>query len=147
MLHKGYDRKGSVEKKSLVVNLKGLGTKMNWLAVNCRYYSNSDFDCSSQNFLLFYWIPWMHNFKKNCHKGIAHTSSHMKDLDYVTLETKLTVAQYTTVGCWIPNKNKISPTSKTGFEEITIRVLVSGGGIVIFLEISLIQSYLGAWSP
>jgi hypothetical protein len=29
MLHKGYDRKGSVEKKSLVVNLKGLGTKMN----------------------------------------------------------------------------------------------------------------------
>jgi hypothetical protein len=29
MLHKGYDRKGSVAKKSLVVSLKGLGVKMN----------------------------------------------------------------------------------------------------------------------
>jgi hypothetical protein len=30
MLHKGYDRKGSVAKKKIVVvNLKGLGTKTN----------------------------------------------------------------------------------------------------------------------
>jgi hypothetical protein len=29
MLHTDYDRKGSVEKKSLVVNLKGLGAKTN----------------------------------------------------------------------------------------------------------------------
>jgi hypothetical protein len=28
MLHKGYDRKGSVEKKSLDVSLKGLDAKM-----------------------------------------------------------------------------------------------------------------------
>jgi hypothetical protein len=35
MLHKDYDRKGSVEKiKSLVVNLKGLGAKTNLLVVN-----------------------------------------------------------------------------------------------------------------
>jgi hypothetical protein len=36
MLHKDYDFKGSVEheKKTLVVNLKGLGAKMNQLAVN-----------------------------------------------------------------------------------------------------------------
>jgi hypothetical protein len=37
VLHKNYDRKGSVAKKkkiSLVVNLKGLGAKTNWLAVN-----------------------------------------------------------------------------------------------------------------
>jgi hypothetical protein len=34
MLHKDYDSKGSVAKKSMVVNLKGLNTKMNWLAVN-----------------------------------------------------------------------------------------------------------------
>jgi hypothetical protein len=34
MLHKDYDWKGSVEKKSLVVSLKGLGAKKNWLAVN-----------------------------------------------------------------------------------------------------------------
>jgi hypothetical protein len=27
MLHKGYDRKGSIAKKSLVVCLKGLGAK------------------------------------------------------------------------------------------------------------------------
>jgi hypothetical protein len=33
MLHKGYELKGSV-KKSLVVNLKGLGAKTNSLAVN-----------------------------------------------------------------------------------------------------------------
>jgi hypothetical protein len=33
-LHKDYDHKGSAEEKSLVVSLKGLGTKMNWLAVN-----------------------------------------------------------------------------------------------------------------
>jgi hypothetical protein len=32
--HKNYDRKGSVEKKNLVVNLKGLGAKTNRLAVN-----------------------------------------------------------------------------------------------------------------
>jgi hypothetical protein len=29
ILHKDYDRKGSVEKESLVVNLKGLGAKTN----------------------------------------------------------------------------------------------------------------------
>jgi hypothetical protein len=28
-LHKDYDRKGSVEKQSVVVNLKGLGIKTN----------------------------------------------------------------------------------------------------------------------
>jgi hypothetical protein len=34
MLHKGYDRKGSVEKKSLVLILIGLGAKTKCLAVN-----------------------------------------------------------------------------------------------------------------
>jgi hypothetical protein len=36
MLHKGYDRKGSLakKKKTLVVILKVLGAKTNWLAVN-----------------------------------------------------------------------------------------------------------------
>jgi hypothetical protein len=35
MLHKDYDRKGSVEKeKSLVVSFKGLGANTNILAVN-----------------------------------------------------------------------------------------------------------------
>jgi hypothetical protein len=34
MLHKDYDRKGSVEKLSLTVSLKGLDAKANWLAVN-----------------------------------------------------------------------------------------------------------------
>jgi hypothetical protein len=29
MLHNDYDRKGTVEKKILVVNLKGLGAKKN----------------------------------------------------------------------------------------------------------------------
>jgi hypothetical protein len=29
MLHKDYDRKGSVEKKTVVVNLKELGAKVN----------------------------------------------------------------------------------------------------------------------
>jgi hypothetical protein len=29
MLHKDYDRKGSVEEKTLVVDLKGLGAKKN----------------------------------------------------------------------------------------------------------------------
>jgi hypothetical protein len=33
--HKDYDRKGSVaKKKKIVVILKGLGAKKNWLAVN-----------------------------------------------------------------------------------------------------------------
>jgi hypothetical protein len=41
MLHKDYDRKSSVEKKSVVVVLKGLDAKMNWLAVNRQ--SQSDF--------------------------------------------------------------------------------------------------------
>jgi hypothetical protein len=34
MLHKDYDRKGSVENKLLVVSLKGLDAKTNSLAVN-----------------------------------------------------------------------------------------------------------------
>jgi hypothetical protein len=35
MLHKNYDRNGSVAKtQSLVVILKGLGTKTNYLAIN-----------------------------------------------------------------------------------------------------------------
>jgi hypothetical protein len=49
LLHKGYDLKGSVEKKEkkpLVVNLKRLGAKANWLAVNRQSYNNSDSDTS-----------------------------------------------------------------------------------------------------
>jgi hypothetical protein len=34
MLHKEYYPEGLVEKLSLVVSLKGLGAKTNWLAVN-----------------------------------------------------------------------------------------------------------------
>jgi hypothetical protein len=34
MLHEDYNRKDSVEQKSLVVILKGLGAKTNWSAVN-----------------------------------------------------------------------------------------------------------------
>jgi hypothetical protein len=36
MLHKDYDLKGSVakKKKSLIVSLKGLDAKTNWLKVN-----------------------------------------------------------------------------------------------------------------
>jgi hypothetical protein len=35
MLYKDYDCKGSdAEKKKLVVSLKGLGNKTNWLSVN-----------------------------------------------------------------------------------------------------------------
>jgi hypothetical protein len=34
MLNKDYDCKGSVGKKSLAISLKGLGDKMNSLAVN-----------------------------------------------------------------------------------------------------------------
>jgi hypothetical protein len=36
ILHKDYDRKGSVEKKNLVVSLKVIGAKTNWLAVKQR---------------------------------------------------------------------------------------------------------------
>jgi hypothetical protein len=34
MLHEDDDRKCSVEKKSLIMSLKGLHSKTNWLAVN-----------------------------------------------------------------------------------------------------------------
>jgi hypothetical protein len=34
MLHKDYYRRSSAEKKNLVVGLKGLDAKTNWLAVN-----------------------------------------------------------------------------------------------------------------
>jgi hypothetical protein len=44
MLHKDYYRKSSVEKKSLVVSLKGLDAKTKCLAVNRQSYSNFDFD-------------------------------------------------------------------------------------------------------
>jgi hypothetical protein len=36
MLHKEYDRKGSVKKITLVVKFKGLGAKTNCLAVKSR---------------------------------------------------------------------------------------------------------------
>jgi hypothetical protein len=42
MLHKDYDLKGSVEKKTLVVNLKGLDAKM-----NSKSNSDSNFDFES----------------------------------------------------------------------------------------------------
>jgi hypothetical protein len=34
MLRKDYDRKGSVDKMSLVASLKGIGANTNWVAVN-----------------------------------------------------------------------------------------------------------------
>jgi hypothetical protein len=34
MLQKDYDRKGTVAKKTLVLSLKKLSSKTNWLAVN-----------------------------------------------------------------------------------------------------------------
>jgi hypothetical protein len=43
MLHKDYDRKGSVAKQeSLVVRLKGLDIKKNWLEANGQPSTNSD---------------------------------------------------------------------------------------------------------
>jgi hypothetical protein len=45
VLYKDCDHKGSVAKnKSLVVSLKGLGAKTNWLAVNSQSWSKIDFD-------------------------------------------------------------------------------------------------------
>jgi hypothetical protein len=34
LLQKDYDRKGSVGKERLLLGLKGLGAKTNWLVVN-----------------------------------------------------------------------------------------------------------------
>jgi hypothetical protein len=44
MLHKDYYRKSSIGKKTLVVSLKELDAKMNWLVVNRQSSSNFDFD-------------------------------------------------------------------------------------------------------
>jgi hypothetical protein len=49
MLHKDYDRKRWVENKTLVVCLKRLVDKTNWLAVNRQSYSNSDSDSDSDS--------------------------------------------------------------------------------------------------
>jgi hypothetical protein len=48
MLHKDYYRKCSSEKKLLVVSLKGLVAKMNWVAVNFQLQSNSDYDYDNE---------------------------------------------------------------------------------------------------
>jgi hypothetical protein len=42
MLHKDYYRRSSAEKKILVVGLKGLDAKTDWLAVNRQSKSNFD---------------------------------------------------------------------------------------------------------
>jgi hypothetical protein len=42
MLHKDYDRKGSVEKKIFGRVPQGVGANMNWLAVNRQSLSNCD---------------------------------------------------------------------------------------------------------
>jgi hypothetical protein len=42
------------------------------------------------------------------------------DLSYYTTEAKLTVAQYTTVGCSPPKNNEILLTRKAGFDKIDI---------------------------
>jgi hypothetical protein len=34
LLHKDYERKGSVAKTNLFMSLKGLGAKTDWLAIN-----------------------------------------------------------------------------------------------------------------
>jgi hypothetical protein len=57
MLQKYYDRKGSVE-KIMVVGLKGLAAKTNWLAVNRQSQSNSDSD--SDSLFSFLSIPTLH---------------------------------------------------------------------------------------
>jgi hypothetical protein len=57
MLHKDYDRKCSVEKE-LVMSLKGLVTKTNWLAVNRQSKSNSDSDSD-----LFYFKGFGQRFR------------------------------------------------------------------------------------
>jgi hypothetical protein len=44
ILHKNYYRKSSVEKNDVVVSLKGLDAKINWLAVNRQPQGNADFD-------------------------------------------------------------------------------------------------------
>jgi hypothetical protein len=44
LIYKDYERKVSVGKKTLVVNLKGLGVKTNWLAVNHQPESNTASD-------------------------------------------------------------------------------------------------------
>jgi hypothetical protein len=44
MLHKDYYRKSSVEKKTLIVDLKGLYAKTKWIAVNLQSWSNFDFE-------------------------------------------------------------------------------------------------------
>jgi hypothetical protein len=41
MIHKDYDSKVSVEKKTLVVSLKEFGTKTDWLTINQPSQSNS----------------------------------------------------------------------------------------------------------
>jgi hypothetical protein len=54
MLHKDYDRKGSVEKKIMVVGIKVLDGKKNWLAVNRQLWSNSDSDTGSDCIMTTY---------------------------------------------------------------------------------------------
>jgi hypothetical protein len=49
MLHKEYNCKHSVAKKSLVVNLKGLAAKANWFAVNRQSWSNCDSEITNPN--------------------------------------------------------------------------------------------------
>jgi hypothetical protein len=46
MLHKDYNRKRWI-KKTVVVGLKRLNTKKNWLEVHRQSYSNSDTDSDS----------------------------------------------------------------------------------------------------
>jgi hypothetical protein len=46
--------------------------------------------------------------------------SYTIELDYVTLEMKAVVAQWTTIGYWIPDNNEIHLPSTAGFEKFYI---------------------------
>jgi hypothetical protein len=72
-------------------------------------------------------IPGFEFRKTHDHILLSHDSgsratppgfSYMTKSDYVTLETKLIVAQYTTAGPWVSNKNKIHSNSKANFDKL-----------------------------
>jgi hypothetical protein len=55
-----------------------------------------------------------HKQKKSVQRH-AHTFTHLTNLDHVTLGMKLTAAQQTNAGHYIPNNNEICPTSRDDF--------------------------------
>jgi hypothetical protein len=82
------------------------------------------------------WSKW------SAHRYCTYFSCTI-DINYVTLGIKSIAVRYTTVDCWIPNKNEIRLASEADFDKIDISLWASSVRTIIFLKILSVDFFGG----